>query len=172
MIYCFVKRRWNTILARFEGAHRAHWKASFSIIVCSSKTTWTLVFAIFLHLKCGDFVILVLKSDILLPHDDCMNLPDVTLAAQDLTIQRIASETVLWNIFYVKTFKPGSSSIIGESSSTDLAAETVDMIVLTQGLQRSLLPVQQNVYFHVKLLFSEWFQSHHEDEWFPGSQHT
>ena len=23
----FVKRRWNTILPRFEGAHRAHWKA-------------------------------------------------------------------------------------------------------------------------------------------------
>ena len=27
--FCFVKRRWNMILPRFEGAHRAHWKASY-----------------------------------------------------------------------------------------------------------------------------------------------
>ena len=32
--FCFVKRRWNTILPRFEGAHRAHWQASKIISVC------------------------------------------------------------------------------------------------------------------------------------------
>ena len=28
--FCFVKRRWNMILPRLEGAYRAHWKASIN----------------------------------------------------------------------------------------------------------------------------------------------
>ena len=34
--FCLVKRRWNTILPRFEGAHRAHWKAS-SLELCFAE---------------------------------------------------------------------------------------------------------------------------------------
>ena len=34
--FCFVKRRWNTILPRFEGAHIAYWKAS-SLELCFAE---------------------------------------------------------------------------------------------------------------------------------------